>query len=106
MQILPFEKPIQTKDQTIRGALSLIGLEPEGIDYTINSHYHFDHCGGNKQMINAVTICHELEYEACLHYQPFERLGYSDLSFAPQFTQRESDTGEDQFQPNVADSKK
>ena len=98
MRVLPFEKPIQSKEQTIGGGLSLAGVKPDEIDYIINSHYHFDHCGGNKHIINAVTICHELEYEACLHYQPFERLGYSDLSFAPQFIQMENNTGGDQFQ--------
>ena len=48
MKVLPFEKPIQTKDQTIPGALKLIGLEPKDIDVVFNSHFHFDHCGGNK----------------------------------------------------------
>lgn len=84
MKVLPFEKPIQTPEQTIPGALALIGRKPEDINYVINSHYHFDHCGGNKHLTTACTVCHAAELEACSCFQPFERLGYSDLSFAPE----------------------
>ncbi len=84
MKVLPFEKPIQEAEQTIPGALAKIGLKPEDIDYVINSHYHFDHCGGNKHLKEACTVCHALEFEACKCPQPFEKLGYSDLSFAPE----------------------
>ena len=83
--VLPFEKPIQTKEQTIPGALAKIGKRPEDVDYVINSHYHFDHCGGNKHLTKACTICHAKELEACSCHQPFEHLGYSDLSFSPEF---------------------
>jgi 4-pyridoxolactonase len=84
MRVLPFEKPIQSKEQTIPGALAEIGLKPADIDYVINSHYHFDHCGGNKHCTEACTICHAKELEASFNCQPFEHLGYSDLTFAPQ----------------------
>lgn len=83
MKVLPFEKPLQTPEQTVPGALSLIGKRPEDIDYVINSHYHFDHCGGNKHLTKACTVCHSAELEACGCHQPFEKLGYSDMSFAP-----------------------
>ena len=83
MKVLPFEKPLQTKEQTIPGQLSLLGLKPQDINYVINSHYHFDHCGGNKYLTEACTVCHALELESCGCPQPFEMLGYSDLSFSP-----------------------
>ena len=83
MKVLPFEKPLQTPEQTIPGALALIGRTPGEIDYVINSHYHFDHCGGNRHLTEACTVCHAAELEACSHHQPFEHLGYSDMSFAP-----------------------
>lgn len=83
MKVLPFEKPLQTKEQTIPGQLALLGLKPQEINYVINSHYHFDHCGGNKHLTEACTVCHALELEACGCPQPFEMLGYSDLSFSP-----------------------
>lgn len=47
----------------------------------INSHYHFDHVGGNKYCAGATTLAHERELAASHDHQPFERLGYSDLSF-------------------------
>jgi len=81
MKVLPFEKPLQTPEQTIPGMLAQIGKKPSDIDYVINSHYHFDHCGGNKHLSEACTVCHAKELEACGCFQPFEALGYSDLSF-------------------------
>jgi 4-pyridoxolactonase len=84
MKVLPFEKPMQQREQTIQGGLSLAGLATGDIDYVINSHFHFDHCGGNRHLTESVTICHQLEYEAGRQCQPFERLGYSDTSFDPQ----------------------
>jgi 4-pyridoxolactonase len=87
-RVLPFEKPIQAKEQTIPGQLEVVGLRPEDINYVINSHYHFDHCGGNKYLTKACTICHAKELEVCGCPQPFEHLGYSDLSFAPEIARK------------------
>ncbi len=83
-RVLPFEKPLQTAEQTIPGQLAKLGLKPGDIDYVINSHYHFDHCGGNKHLTEACTLCHAKELEACGCPQPFEGLGYSDMTFAPE----------------------
>lgn len=82
MKVLPFEKPIQTKDQTIPGALKLLGLEPRDIDVVVNSHFHFDHCGGNKYFPHAKKICHRRELAQTCAPEPFEVLGYSDLAFS------------------------
>lgn len=87
-RVLPFEKPIQSKEQTIPGQLAKIGLRTDDINYVINSHYHFDHCGGNKHLNKACTICHTKELEACGCHQPFEHLGYSDLTFAPEIASK------------------
>ena len=81
-KVLPFEKPIQSKDQTIPGALKLIGLEPKDIGVVVNSHFHFDHCGGNKYFPHAKKMCHKLEVPQACNPEPFEHLGYSDLSFS------------------------
>lgn len=82
MKVLPFEKPMQTKEQTIPGALGLIGLEPKDVNVVFNSHFHFDHCGGNKHLPDAKKICHRLEVPQACNPQPFEHLGYSDVSFS------------------------
>jgi 4-pyridoxolactonase len=79
--VLPFEKPIQSAGQTIPGQLALLGLTPSRVTHVINSHYHFDHVGGNKHCTAATTIAHRRELEQSHHCQPFEKLGYSDLSF-------------------------
>ncbi|MDZ5696569.1 MULTISPECIES: 4-pyridoxolactonase [Phyllobacteriaceae] len=81
-KVLPFEKPMQTKDQTIPGALALIGLEPKDIDVVFNTHFHFDHCGGNKFFPDAKKMCHKDEIRQAASPEPFEMLGYSDLSFS------------------------
>ncbi len=56
-------------------------MKPEEIDYVINSHFHFDHVGGNKYLTNATLLTSKDELRSCLVPEPFERLGYSDLSF-------------------------
>jgi len=82
MKFLPFEKPLQTPEQTIPGALKLLGLTPTDVAVVINSHFHFDHVGGNKFFPHAKKICHRLELAQAADCQPFEHLGYSDLSFS------------------------
>ncbi|MEA2780560.1 MAG: hypothetical protein QOK29_2104 [Rhodospirillaceae bacterium] len=91
-RVLPFEKPIQSQEQTIPGQLALLGLQPGDINYVVNSHYHFDHCGGNKHLSKACTVCHAKELEACGCPQPFEHLGYSDLTFAPEIAAKQGKT--------------
>jgi len=82
MKVLPFEKPQQTAEQTIPGALGQLGLSPKDIDVVFNSHFHFDHCGGNKFFPHAKKISHKSEVSQACEPAPFEMLGYSDLSFS------------------------
>jgi len=35
------------QDAGLVGSLARLGLRPEEIDFVVNSHLHFDHCGGN-----------------------------------------------------------
>jgi 4-pyridoxolactonase len=73
----------QSSEQTIPGQLALLGLRPADVTHLVNSHYHIDHCGGNKHCLHATTICHACELEAARKPEPFEALAYSDTSFAP-----------------------
>jgi 4-pyridoxolactonase len=75
---------IQTDRQTVPGQLDLVGLRPSDITHVVNSHYHVDHVGGNKHCMQATAVCHKRELEAASNPLPFEKRGYSDLSFAPQ----------------------
>ncbi len=79
--VLPFELPEQTPEQTIPGQLAKCGLEPKDIDAVINSHLHFDHCGGNKHLVGATTYLHADELREARTPEPFERLGYADKGY-------------------------
>ena len=80
-KVLPFELPEQTPAQTLPEQLKLCGTTPEEINFVINSHLHFDHVGGNRFLKNATTLVSKWELRSCKVPEPFERLGYSDLSF-------------------------
>lgn len=80
-RVLPFELPLQTPEQTIPAQLALCGFKPEDVDIVVNSHFHFDHVGGNRFLTNATTLVHKEELRHAKVPEPFERLGYSDLSF-------------------------
>jgi 4-pyridoxolactonase len=80
-EVLPFELPEQTPEQTIPAQLAMCGFVPQDVDIVVNSHFHFDHVGGNKYLTNATTLVHKEELRHAKVPEPFERLGYSDLSF-------------------------
>jgi 4-pyridoxolactonase len=75
--------PAQTAEQTIPAQLNLAGFRPEDISHVINSHYHLDHCGGNKYCKHATTVCHVCELETLRSPAPSEEIPYSEVSFAP-----------------------
>ncbi|HWD85295.1 MAG TPA: N-acyl homoserine lactonase family protein [Solirubrobacteraceae bacterium] len=77
-EVLPFEQPEQTPEQTIPGQLKKCGFKPEDVTGIINSHLHFDHCGGNQYLTNATTYLHHDEIAEARSPEPFERLGYAD----------------------------
>jgi len=78
---LPFELPKQSPEQTLPAQLKVCGFEPEDVDAVINSHLHFDHCGGNRYMTKAVTYLHADEIREARSPEPFEVLGYADRSW-------------------------
>jgi 4-pyridoxolactonase len=80
-KVLPFELPEQTKEQSLEGQLKIAGFKPTDVDLMINSHFHFDHVGGNKILTKATTVVHKAEVAHLRAPEPFERLGYSDKSF-------------------------
>jgi 4-pyridoxolactonase len=80
---VPHTKPMQGAEQTIPGQLGLIGLSADRISHVINSHYHLDHCGGNKFCLHATTVCHKCELETLASPTPQQSVAYSDISFAP-----------------------
>lgn len=79
--VLPFELPEQTPDQTIPAQIGRCGFSADEVSVLVNSHLHFDHCGGNKHIRRAKLILHEKEFAEARDCEPFERLGYSDRSW-------------------------
>jgi len=49
--------------QEIAARLTAFGVDPASIDIAINSHLHFDHCGGNAQLPNADILIQRRELE-------------------------------------------
>src|SRR5262249_45495985 len=44
--------------------LALLGLVPDDVRYVVNSHFHFDHCGGNEFFPKATFLVQRPEMEA------------------------------------------
>jgi 4-pyridoxolactonase len=80
-EVLPFELPEQTPEQTVPAQLAKCGFAPADVDALINSHLHFDHCGGNKHLVRATTYLHREELREARTPEPFERLGYADRGY-------------------------
>jgi 4-pyridoxolactonase len=78
---LPFELPEQSEEQTIPAQLELCGFDPADVDAVINSHLHFDHCGGQRHLPDAMTWVHKEELRHALVPESFASLGYSDKVF-------------------------
>src|ERR671924_1197190 len=47
--------------------LARAGLQPADITYVVNSHLHFDHCGGNEFFPQATILVQKPEMEAARH---------------------------------------
>jgi len=50
-----------SEDEHLDNTLKSIGVSPDDIDYVINTHLHYDHCGNNGMFPNATFIVSEVE---------------------------------------------
>jgi N-acyl homoserine lactone hydrolase len=75
--------PRMGAEDTVVARLAEIGLAPDDVDYVVNTHLHFDHCGGNAHFPRAVMLVQEQHFRHALE-QPsvFPRRDY----FLPQLT--------------------
>lgn len=67
--------------EELGGRLRARGVDPEKIDYMINSHLHFDHVGGNADIPNAKLIVQRREWEAAANPEQIKRNGYNRADF-------------------------
>ncbi len=66
--------PHMSQQQTILGQLALLGLTPANLHLVVNTHLHFDHCGGNQHMTSCPILLDARELEAARvpgTYPPF-----------------------------------
>jgi len=56
-------------------------VDPERIDYMINSHLHFDHVGGNADLPNTKWIIQRREWDAAADPEIARRNGYNRRDF-------------------------
>ncbi len=78
---------------TLRPALAELGLAPADIDVVVNSHLHFDHCGGNTVRTpdgtwtppfpRPVTSSRRGEWEQALHPVERDRPSYMPARLKP-----------------------
>ncbi len=76
----------------LKAALAEIGCGPEEIDFVINTHLHFDHCGNNTELAGedlvpafprAVYLIQRGEWEAALNPNERDKASYLPENFWP-----------------------
>ena len=67
--------------EEIAGRLTALGRDPEKIDLVINSHFHFDHCGGNAQIPNATMLVQRREWDAGMDPDRAAKSGFNPRDF-------------------------
>jgi glyoxylase-like metal-dependent hydrolase (beta-lactamase superfamily II) len=99
---------------TLTESLTRNGVRPEDISLVINTHLHFDHCGGNTRhdgertavpaFPRASYVVHRGEYEDALNANERTRASYRDENFSPigRHNQWEFVTGETELLPGVS----
>lgn len=74
------------------GQLAQRGVQPEQIDIVVNTHLHFDHCGGNTRVVdgklkptftNARYVVQRGELEHARHASERDRASYFPENFEP-----------------------
>lgn len=67
--------------EDLAARLAQRGVEPNRVDYLINSHLHFDHVGGNADVPNAKLVVQRREWEASKDPEQVRRNGYNSADF-------------------------
>ena len=67
--------------EEIGARLAAICRDPARIDLVINSHFHFDHVGGNAQIPNATMVVQRREWDAGMDPDMAARRGFDPRDF-------------------------
>ncbi|HLY44369.1 MAG TPA: N-acyl homoserine lactonase family protein [Stellaceae bacterium] len=67
--------------EEIGARLAALGRDPARIDLIINSHFHFDHCGGNAQIPNATMLVQRREWDTGMDPDRAARSGFNPRDF-------------------------
>src|ERR1700731_2419912 len=67
--------------EEISARLQAIHRDPGKIDLIINSHFHFDHVGGNALIPNATMLVQRREWEAGMDPETAARRGFNPRDF-------------------------
>ena len=67
--------------EEISARLESIDRDPGQIDLLINSHFHFDHCGGNALIPNATLLVQRREWDAGMDPDAAEKRGFNPRDF-------------------------
>ena len=65
----------------IEARLAALDRDAAKIDLVINSHFHFDHCGGNAQIPNATLLVQRREWDAGMDPDRAARSGFDPRDF-------------------------
>lgn len=55
--------PLMTERETVVAQLAALGIAPDDLRCVVNSHLHFDHCGGNRHFTDCPILVSEKELE-------------------------------------------
>ena len=67
--------------EEVSARLEAIDRDPAKIDFVINSHFHFDHVGGNALIPNATMVVQRREWDAGTDPDTAARHGYNPRDF-------------------------
>ena len=67
--------------EEVSARLEAIDRDPGKIDLLINSHFHFDHCGGNALIPNATMLVQRREWNTGMEPDAAEKRGFNPRDF-------------------------
>ncbi|WP_242888663.1 N-acyl homoserine lactonase family protein [Actinomadura litoris] len=94
--------PEETPETVLRQA----GIEPDDIDYVVNTHLHWDHCSNNALFRNARVLVNRRELEYAInplpiHERAYEKLPGLQAPWMSAWDRTEAITGEQRICPGV-----